>query len=426
MFDFLCIRHLEVSLDVTPDEVVVEWGLFRGDGTLAETPNRTTLKVLAEGIPSDASYKTIILVPGEQVLLTGADVPARQARQIARALPFVIEEQVAENIEDLHLAIGSKLDSGEIMVAAVKHRMMEKWLEQLKSVDIEPDFFIPDSLLLPAQKEGINIFIDGDRALISIAVNEAMAVDRENLGQVLDLILTEKKELKRVDFFLDADNLDQHGMELSTIEAELAEHEGLEIKIVDITETSFEYFGRLAVLSKKDVNLLQGEYKIQHEGGGLWRRWKPVMIAAAVCLSLQVCFDIGKGFYFQSKADEIVVQSETLYRELFPKDKKIVNLKGQVKNHLRSIGSSNTDAGFLKLLGDSASQLKSLGKKQTIEIQQLRFDKKKQELMMEIDAQSIAQIDQYEGLLTKLGLSVKILSANEKNGLIRGRLQISG
>ncbi len=426
MFDYVCIRALDDCQHTHDGNVMVEWGLLRGDGTIAEPAQRTTLSELAAALPEDSHFKTIFLVQGESVLLTGVSIPARQTRQLYRALPFVVEEQVAEDIEKLHLAVGPKLDNGEIMVAAVQHDLMLGWINLLSEVGLQADYIMPDSLLLPVQKDGLNIFIDGDRALIALAAHQAMNVDRENLSLVLDILLTENEDLNKISFMLDAENLDQHGMELSTIEAELEEHDQLAIEIVDITDTSFEYLSRLAVLSKKDLNLLQGQYKVQTHQGGAWQQWRPVAIAAAVCLALQVTFDIGKGYYFDREAQQMQQKSHALYRELFGEGKKIVNLRHQVKSHLKGAAGTGEDSGFLNLLGDAATQLKAMKKGQSVEIHQMRYDKKKQELMFELRAKSIDHIETYKELLTKAGMNVKILSANEQNDGIRGRMQISG
>ncbi len=432
MFDYLCFRVIDNQqakaqlLAATPGSVTVEWALFRGDGTIAQPAQQTSLQELVGQLPIDGHFKTIFLVDGEAVLVTGVNIPAKQSRQVYRALPFVVEEQVAEEIERLHLAIGPKLDSGEMMVAAVHHDLMTTWLNCLAAVGLQADYVIPDSMLLPTQKNGLNIFIDGDRALISLRVHEAMAVDRENISLVLDVILGKNEGFNKISFMLDAKNLDEHGMELSTIEAELAEYGELAIEIVDITDSSFEYLSRQAVLGKKDFNLLQGQYKIVNKSGGVWQRWKPVAIAAGVCLALQISFDLGKGFYFGQEAKKVRVQSETLFAELFGADAKISNLRHQVKSHLKGTGEESETRGFLELLGDAATQLKALGKGQALEIHQMRYDEKKQELLFELRAKTIDEIEKYKDLLSKTGMSVKILSANEQGDGIQGRLQIGG
>ena len=57
----------------------------------------------------DASGPATILVPTEQVRLLAVDLPlANHAKRLA-ALPFAIEDKIAEPLENVHIALGKEL-----------------------------------------------------------------------------------------------------------------------------------------------------------------------------------------------------------------------------------------------------------------------------------------------------------------------------
>jgi general secretion pathway protein L len=53
----------------------------------------------------------------------------RGTAKILRALPFALEEQIAEDIEALHFAAGRPAPDGSIPAAAVDREQLEGWLE---------------------------------------------------------------------------------------------------------------------------------------------------------------------------------------------------------------------------------------------------------------------------------------------------------
>ena len=76
----------------------MEWILVDSDGTQLSDPCSGTL-VDASIAADDRSV--IALVPAADVLLTNVHIPARSSTKIRKALPFALEEDLAEDIERL-------------------------------------------------------------------------------------------------------------------------------------------------------------------------------------------------------------------------------------------------------------------------------------------------------------------------------------
>jgi general secretion pathway protein L len=54
---------------------------------------------LADAVTAASGRRLVVLVPAVDVLLTSVSLPVRGAAKILRALPFALEEQIAEDIE---------------------------------------------------------------------------------------------------------------------------------------------------------------------------------------------------------------------------------------------------------------------------------------------------------------------------------------
>ena len=96
---------------------------------------------------NEAGRRCIVIVSSESVLLTSVDLPAKQQRHSKQLVPFLVEEQIIDPIEAMHLAMPVLHSGDEIAVAAVKRKLLADWLEQLAAVNIAPDFLLVDVFL---------------------------------------------------------------------------------------------------------------------------------------------------------------------------------------------------------------------------------------------------------------------------------------
>ncbi|HAN54190.1 MAG TPA: type II secretion system protein GspL, partial [Pseudomonas sp.] len=56
-------------------------------------------------------------------------LPTRKARWMQQALAYAAEELLAENVDELHLAVGETLPDGRQRVVAIRRHLLAGWLE---------------------------------------------------------------------------------------------------------------------------------------------------------------------------------------------------------------------------------------------------------------------------------------------------------
>src|SRR5262249_7770989 len=120
---------------------MAEWLLIRLPGT-PEQP-ATWLTVDPRGHPSGppqsgplslaatraVGRRICVLVPGTDVLLAEPEVPMKAGTKLQQVVPYALEEQLADDIDDLHFAIGKRApDSQRTPVAVIRKALMEEWL----------------------------------------------------------------------------------------------------------------------------------------------------------------------------------------------------------------------------------------------------------------------------------------------------------
>ena len=178
MAEFLVIR-LPAERDAAADWIAVD-----SSGTRLSAP---VTGPLAEAVRDIADRSVIVLVQATKVLTTTVDIPVKRGPRLLSALPFALEEQLADDVENLHFAAGIRRDNGMLPVAIVAHEHMRSWLDQLEAAGISPSKIvaenhglarIPGTLSLLATQDQImfNDFSDNELLCHGFTPSDALAV----------------------------------------------------------------------------------------------------------------------------------------------------------------------------------------------------------------------------------------------------------
>ena len=98
-------------------------------------------------------------------------------RQRLEALPFALEDRLAEPLELLHVALGAEVSPGRYLAAAVRHDQMRVWIDELNAAGRPRFALVPDALSLPVPAEGAwSVAIESGRARVRTADGAGFAV----------------------------------------------------------------------------------------------------------------------------------------------------------------------------------------------------------------------------------------------------------
>jgi len=123
------------------------WLVVDSRGAPVGPPQRGPLSLAAA---RTAGRRVWVLVPASEVLLAEPEVPAKAGVKLQQLVPYALEEQLADDIDELHFAIGKRVGhSVRVPVAVVGRGLMDEWLSALKANGIDPDMIAAESELLP-------------------------------------------------------------------------------------------------------------------------------------------------------------------------------------------------------------------------------------------------------------------------------------
>ena len=466
----LLIRILEQT-DKESGAVMAEWGLIHPElkrlMDVSNSPLSGIKSTLESKYASLLLLKTIVLVPGQQVALSSVSIPSKQTRQIQQALPFMLEEGLANEIEDNFFALGPRDADGKLNVATVTHQNMQYWLAQLEQSQLKADVLLPETLLIPADASQNALLVGeknswlrhgeckGLRFNTTLATSVLKSLDKETMSRGFTLMSAgdenAKHSLEHIRNTLEAYYASQPPAEAvsGAEQGEITNESETALKAADLisdlgaqeTNTLIQlqpHFlsplhvfaeeilsGKTQVLSQ--FNLLQGQYKAKGPGISLGFNWKPLAAVAAIWFISLLSLQLMNAAKFNREAEQYQQQAEKLYRSYFPGDKRIVDVKSQTLAHLKRAGFTGQGAGMLGLFHPAGKVVHQFNKQNAgspLRINRVSFEERLKELRLDISAKQFDQLDQLKAILEKQGLSVEIGSAVAQGQGIESRIKI--
>ena len=333
MAEFLVIR-----LGEDADEHV-SWIAVDDRGTRRGNPGSGALADAAREI---RERNVIVLVPASEVLTFSVNLPAKGSRLIA-ALPYALEDQVADDVEDLHFVPGKRHKSGKLAVAVVARKTLAGWLEKLGEAGIQPSSIIaenhglaliPNTLSMLVAEDQI-FFNDGEElAFVISGMSPSEAVTAAGFTGDEDA-----QASKHLRVYCDEAVNDAYEKDWTFLRDELSS--------VEVSLLPDGVLPRLAitVASGAGINLLHGRFGPKTEVAAMFRPWR---YAAIFLLALGVVGIMGKAAdYYRLSTEQAALQQQfaTEYRQLRPGDiREIVDPVATVNSLRRSIGATGSAA----------------------------------------------------------------------------------
>ncbi|AYC33510.1 type II secretion system protein GspL [Pseudomonas cavernae] len=358
------------------------------------------VQYLHDGIRSSQSFAEVLpqltlpwrlILPVEVITACAVQLPTQKSRWLRQALPFAVEELLAEDVELMHLALGEQLADGRHRVFAVRRSWLAAWLELCG--DKRPSLIQVDADLLPG--EGTQLcWLDG-RWLLGGIASARMAVTAEDWPALAAICPPPV---------------------VVHAPAEQPLPEGIEdAQLVDDAH---------AWLASQTAgcNLAQAEFAVR-EARTEWRRWRPLLGLVGLWLVLQWGFNLVQSWQLRHQGDTYAAASERLYRELFPEDSKLINLRRQFDQHVAEASGAG-QSRLLGLLGQAIAAMLAEGAQ--VRVQQLDFSDSRGDLALQVQAPGFEALERLRERLIAAGLTVQLGSASREESGVSARLVIGG
>lgn len=403
-------RTLFLRIDPTATEA--SWQLVENGQLVGPTGHGklSDARASARGVP------VVVLVPAEDIFLDVMALPGKNRSKLRKAIPYAVEDQLIDDVDNLHFALSTHAQQGHYLVAAVESRMMDFWDKAMINAGIRVETMVPDVSALIADDNKWIVVLENTRAMVRTQDN-LFATDIASLPVMLENLCDSTEENEQQEIMLYDCSNDDKAILLQAAAPRVKFH------IAEAPQGIFEVIAQLYD-PRHSVNLLQGEYNRQ-EG---WRKqlkpWYSVAALLAIWLGWQLTLSIGAYIDLSKTSRQLISQMRTVHKQAFASAKTPApgyersDMEARLKRLQKSQGRAA--GGLSEMLVKTAPILK---KAPGINVEGIHY--LNGNLDIELTTKDTSQIDKLKNSLQqKTGWDVKSQASTEK-GITRVRMRIT-
>jgi general secretion pathway protein L len=396
-----------------------QWMVCSGDGHVIVN---AVSGELAQATAMSTGRRVAVILPATEVLATESDAPAKGAAKLAQVIPFALEERVADEIENLHFAIGDRDPAtGRVPVAVIARARIDARLAELRAAGLEPQAIYSEAALLPAMPGQMIALLDGDTLTLRTADAPPLVLPALSIADAFEMALSTQTsavaglEPAPLGLLLYAGHAEWEAHQFA-VDAFRDRFSGVKVQLLPA--------GPLSVLapaaaSGEAVNLLQGVLAVSSPLELGWRAWR---VAAVLAASL-LCLHLGARWFELSRLRKTEAALDSSIQEAFraamPGQQNATNARRRVEQRLSEIRAGGGNGTLLPALS-AVANARSAAPTATIE----GFTFRDGTLDLRIVAPDAASLDAIGQQLRAATWEADIMGGSASGESYRGRLQI--
>lgn len=315
----------------------------------------------------------IALLASHDVVLTEVDIPPGAARQFDSMLPYLVEDEVAQDVDNLHFTVLDK-QAESAQVCAVERAWIQTILQRFASQGLVIKRMLPDVLAMPVDAEASSAALLGEQWLIRHSQTQGAVVDASWL-----------------DLYLSAYLQSHEGWKLDCYSS-LPESSVPDIWVSKLEEMTMALLAKGTTESK--VNLLSGAFKPKSSWGKYVKVWQKAAIAAGVLLVVLVGQQLLMVHKYEAQAQAYREESGRIFRQIFPDKRRIPTvsyLKRQMTDEERRLSGGSSDVAMLSWI---AALPATLGQVNDLQITSFKYDGQRGEVRIQASSSDFQPFEQ--------------------------------
>ncbi|MFV8449107.1 type II secretion system protein GspL [Vibrio campbellii] len=315
----------------------------------------------------------VALLASNDVVLTKVDIPPGAARQFDSMLPYLVEDEVAQDVDNLHFTVLDK-QAEAARVCAVERAWIQTILQRFSSQGLVIKRMLPDVLAMPVDEESSSAVQLGEQWLIRHSQTQGAVVD----ASWLDLYLSSYLQ-------------SHEGWKLDCYSS-VPESAVSDIWVAKPEEMAMALLAKGTTESK--VNLLTGSFKPKSSWGKYVKVWQKAAIAAGVLLVVLVGQQLLMVHKYEAQAQAYREESERIFRQVFPNKKRIPTvsyLKRQMTDEERRLSGGSSDVAMLSWIAVLPA---TLGQVNDLQITSFKYDGQRGEVRIQASSSDFQPFEQ--------------------------------
>jgi general secretion pathway protein L len=395
-------------------EHAASWLIVDARGAPVGPPQSGPLNLAA---PRVAGRQVCVLVPGTDVLLAEPDLPLKTGAKLPQLVPYALEEHLADNIDDLHFAIGKRTsESARVRVAVVARTLLNEWLATLSAAGIVPNSLYADSDLLPENPGQAVVLLEEDAVFVRPPGGNVVTLPADALTQALEIASSgadTASGARGLILYTGAPEWQRHSAQ---VEAVRPLFDGIKIQLLT--------GGPLALFAQQlpagtPINLLQGDYAPKSGAAVGWQAWRVAAILLAGLIALHVIGKTVQLQFLKSHERKVEASIREAVRTALPGEVSALDARKRMEQRLSA--ARGAGSGLLPAL-QALVQVHDAAPGAAL--QSVNFHNG--EIEMKLSAPDAASLDHLSQALKSNGWQADLLGGTNTGQGYEGRLQVHG
>jgi general secretion pathway protein L len=410
MADWLLLR---IPAD---DEAPISWAVADAQGQLLSMPSEDTgggLHTMATG------RKVAFLVPAGEVSFFHAVLPAGNEARLLQLAPFALEDQLSQDIDSLHFAVGPRdAVAGTVPVAVTERAVMRQWLDRAAKLQLIPQALFAESDLAPSLPGHVTMLVSGEQLLLRNDQARPLVLPAADPALALDMLLGPDGNAAHVNLtvFVGPGDWQKYSRLIEPLRERVGSFK--------VQLNNGGLFAQLAqgMAHSKPINLLQGEYKPRSKSTGNWEAWRwPAGLAAAL-LVMHVAGSMWQLHQLHKTSAALDEATAQLYGSIFPGQRPGREPRRTLERRLSALAGGGGSKGELaSLLAAVAAAKQNVP---VAKLESLSF--KPGSMQLKLTAPDASTLEQFNQALRAGGYSAELAAGNARGGSYEGQVQLSG
>lgn len=330
-----------------------------------------------------------VFFPSSSAQLLQRTMSRQQRRQLGdQGVRYLLEEYTLGSVEQLAVR-DQLLGEDELNILAVPSHTIAQYIQSLALGNWQLHALLPDFLLVPVQAERASLLLHGRTPILRLSDGYAV------LAEDLSVVLPRLPQLTGLSVLGEPTALQQEQLLDSGL-------------LIDEQAASVQLPERLA---RHPYNFLP-----KPKGLAISAHWKALAAVLVLAVLVQIVHDGLTAWRYQQVAAATQAQAEQQFRQWFPDEQRIINLRRQMEGRLQS--NTEQDLTALSLIGRIGPVLQQA----QLVAESVRY--RDQVLELNIVAANLAALEQLRGQMSQQGLNAELGAVNSVGAQVSGVLRI--
>ncbi len=382
-----------------------DWTIVDADAAAVDISWQQSSKSGLGRLLSQHPLPVILIVPQEHVFLTEFEVPEKASRQVLASIEYQIEDQLAQDTEAQHYAIGRQ-SGNKIPVLVVEQVIMLACQDLQQKYSLRVVQILPEMFLCPWSNQSGEVgLLPGQSGLI-LRYGDYQCVKCQPSVLALFLgLISRQTTIEHINCYVEDD---------SVLDALDVGSFSCSIKPLKTSSLSFD--------SNHAINLQQRQFQASSNWAKLFQAWKSVAVAAAILLAITVFNRVAELQDMEDQLHTINVSQFALIKDHVGSQVSMdSNLKKEMIKLLQQNDDSRQAIDFLHLLLEFSQARAAF-----LSVEIIKIGYQQNRLSVDISSKQLNDVEALHAALNARGLATSLERLNIKSEMVSGQFVLQG